>query len=87
MDRVLNQVFLGSEGFVARVGARAASSGNDVPKRQRQRQWRSLIAIEASAGDRNAGICEAHATGSFTLAEIVRHFGLHYATVSRIARS
>jgi len=84
MDRVLNRVFLGSEGFVARVGATAAS-GHDVPKRQRQ--WRSLIAIEATAGDRNAGICEAYATGSFTAAEIGRHFGLHYATVSRIARS
>ena len=85
MDRVLNQVFLGSEGFVARVGARAASSGHEVPRRQRQ--WRSLSAIEASTGDRNTGICEAYATGSFTLAEIGRHFGLHYATVSRIARS
>jgi len=82
---VLNQVFLGSEGFVARVGAKAASSGHEVPKRQRQ--WRSLSAIEASAGDRNAGICEAYATGNFTLAEIGRHFGLHYAAVSRSAQS
>jgi len=74
MDRVLNRVFLGSEGFVARVGA-TSSSGHEVPKRQRQ--WRSLIAIEATAGDRNAGICEACATGSFTLAKIGRHVGLY----------
>jgi len=57
MDMVLNQVFLGSEGFVARVGDRAASSCDEVPKRQRQ--WRILSAIAASAGDRNAKICEA----------------------------
>jgi hypothetical protein len=86
MQQVQNQLFLGNEAFVRRVTTKAGKSAasREVPKQQRQ--WRSLKAIERDAGERNDAIREAYASGHYTLAEIGRHFGLHYATVSRLAR-
>lgn len=82
---VINQVFLGSETFVDTVTARLGKVSSDVPKRQRQ--WRSLRSIERSAENRDDAIRAAYATGQFTLRQIGDHFGLHYATVSRIGRA
>ena len=38
-----------------------------------------------SGAQRDAAIRDAHIRHAYTLAEIARHMGLHYATVSRIA--
>jgi putative transposase len=46
----------------------------------------SLHQIESEAPNRNEAIRRAYATGAYTLAQIGAHFGLHYATISRIAR-
>jgi hypothetical protein len=45
-----------------------------------------LRQIEAETANRNEAIRRAYATGAYTLGEIGAHFGLHYATISRIAR-
>ncbi|PJA41760.1 MAG: hypothetical protein CO182_05740 [Lysobacterales bacterium CG_4_9_14_3_um_filter_62_6] len=82
--QVTNQVFLGDEAFVEKAIARAGKSATEVPKRQRRPQ--SLARIAADARDRDATIRTAYQSGNFTLKEIGDHFGLHYATVSRLAR-
>ena len=41
---------------------------------------------EQAADDRDEAIRAAYASGAYTLKAIGEHFGLHYATVSRIAR-
>ena len=82
--QVNNQVLLGDEAFVEKAIARAGKSATEVPKRQRRPQ--SLARIAADARDRDATIRTAYQSGNFTLKEIGDHFGLHYATVSRLAR-
>ena len=82
---MINQVFLGSEAFVSAVTAKVGKVSSEVPKRQRQ--WRSLKTIERSAENRDDAIRAAYATAQFTLRRIGDHFGLHYASVSRIART
>jgi len=78
------QVFLGDESFIARATRKATVSSREVPKRQRA--WTSLAQIERAASGRDAAIQAAYASGAFTLAENGAYFGLHYASVSRIAR-
>jgi len=78
------QCFLGSENFVANVMGMAEPVSAEVPRRQRLAP--SLPQIEADAANRNEAIRRAYATGAYTLGEIGAHFGLHYATISRIAR-
>jgi REP element-mobilizing transposase RayT len=78
------QSFLGDEAFVAKVANQAELVSPEVPRRQRLAP--SLRQIEAEAANRNAAIRRAYATGAYTLGEIGAHFGLHYATISRIAR-
>ena len=84
-EQVTNQLFLGGEAFVGAVTAKVGAVSSEVPKRQRQ--WRSLKSIEGSATNRDDAIRAAYAAGQFTLRQIGDHFGLHYASVSRIARS
>ncbi|MFZ1620706.1 hypothetical protein, partial [Dokdonella sp.] len=78
------QVFLGDESFIAQATRKAAAPSREVPKRQRA--WTSLAQIERAAQGRDSAIQAAYASGAFTLAQIGAHFGLHYASVSRIAR-
>ncbi len=55
-----------------------------IPRRQRRPAPRPLADIK---GGRNAAMAEAYATGDYTLAEIARHFDVHYSTVSRAVTS
>jgi REP element-mobilizing transposase RayT len=78
------QVFLGDEDFVERVTVRVEPASKEIPRRQRA--VRSLAHFERTADDRDEAIRAAYASGTYTLRAIGEHFGLHYATVSRIAR-
>jgi REP element-mobilizing transposase RayT len=78
------QLFLGDEDFVEQVAARAKASSREVPRTQRA--WKSLAHYERAADGRDDAIRAAYASGAYTLKAIGEHFGLHYATVSRIAR-
>ena len=37
--------------------------------------------------DPKCAMADAYLTGGYTLAEIARHFGVHYTTVSRVVRT
>lgn len=88
------QVLLGSERFVERLRpllARLAISP-EVPRAERLAGRPTLDELlpRAALSDRrrrNGGIAEAYVAHGYTLSEIARHVGLHYATVSRIARA
>ena len=69
---------------MTRATRRAESPSREVPKAQRV--WKSLPQYAREAVDRDEAIRAAYATGAFTLTQIGAYFGLHYATVSRIAR-
>lgn len=79
------QVFLGDDDFVGRMTARARAPSSEAPRKQRARK--SLAQHERVAAHRDSVISAAYANGAYTLKAIGEHFGLHYATVSRIARA
>ena len=82
------QIYLGGAAFVERMVEEfggGAHSG-EVPRAQRRPPARSLDQYATEAAGRDKAIRAAWRSGSYTLAEIGAHFGLHYSWVSRIAR-
>lgn len=80
------QIFLGREGFAARMQQAAAGPADlsGIPRAQR-RPTRSLAAIAHGATDTHEAMATAYASGAYTLSEIGQFFGKHYSTVSRVA--
>ncbi len=62
----------------------SSSVSSEVPRQQRALKTLAKYARESSS--RNAAIKAAYASGAYSLKDIGDHFGLHYATISRIAR-
>ena len=87
-DRLEGQIYLGAAGFAeamrARVGTQATAG--EVPRVQRQAPRRPLPAFVQGFADRREAMARAHLEGGYSQAEVARHFGVHYSTVSRAAR-
>jgi REP element-mobilizing transposase RayT len=88
----LRGVLLGSDEFVERMAPRLdpGATEREVPRRQRLASRPSLEAllppaIGADRALRNARIRQVLRSGDFSAAEVGRHLGLHYSTISRIA--
>jgi DNA-directed RNA polymerase specialized sigma24 family protein len=88
------QVVLGSEQFAQRTLPQTspATVSSEIPRRDRfagRPQLASLLAPETvrDRGQRNAAIVQAHRVHGYSLAEIARHLGLHYSTISRVAQT
>jgi putative transposase len=88
------QVFLGSEQFAERMvrALEPAKLSTEVSRADRLagRPSLGLLFPPGIADDRrrrNVAIMEAHAVHGHSLADIARHLGLHYSTVSRIANA
>jgi REP-associated tyrosine transposase len=88
------QVFLGSGQFAERMGRAlgTATVSSEVCRADRLAGRPALASIlpPAIAQDRNlrnVAIVEAHAVHGYSFAEIARHLGVHYSTVSRIANA
>ena len=86
------QVLLGTEPFVQALTPRLAAVQDmmETPRSQRLAHRPALARLLPGAdgqsrAQRDAAIRDAHIRHAYTLAEIARHMGLHYATVSRIA--
>ena len=91
-DRLRGGIILGNEKFVERTAPllREKKTLADVPRAQRFAARPSLDELFSGAKGnktvRNALIREAYLEHGYTLSEIGRHLGLHYSTISRIAR-
>lgn len=88
------QMLLGSDLFAERLrpllGERPISA--EVPRAARLAARPTLDALLPRAGtvdraQRDGAIVEAYIAHGYTLSAIARHLGLHYATVSRIAKA
>ena len=86
------QVLLGTEPFVQALIPRLAAVQDrmETPRFQRLAHRPALASLLSGANgtsraQRDAAIRDAHIRHAYTFAEIARHVGLHYATVSRIA--
>ena len=86
-EKLRNQIFLGSESFVAtmlgKIGANAPL--REIPSAQKRPLPKSLAEI-AGEHARDEAIANAYASGGYSLKEIGDHFGLHYSRVSRILK-
>ncbi len=85
------QVLLGTEPFVQSLAPTLVAARNmmETPRLQRLAHRPVLASLLRNAdgdsrAERDAAIRDAHIRHAYTLAEIARHVGLHYATVSRI---
>ena len=58
----------------------------EVPRAQRRTLKRALSEFEIEH-PRNEAIARAYLSGRHTMAEIAKHFGIHYTTVSRLVRA
>ena len=90
---LIGQVVLGRPRFVGKLRPRleATAALGEVPRAQRLLARPSLDSVlgarpPRSRSERNRRIAEAHLRHRYTLAEIGRHLGLHYSTVSKIAK-
>ena len=86
-EQLKNQIFLGSEVFVANLQRSLAADASllEIPARQRRPQPQPLAQI-AEAHERDEAIHQAYAGGGYSLKEIGDHFGLHYSRISRILK-
>lgn len=91
-EEVRGQVLLGSERFVERLapGLQDKRLLKEIPRRQRfaARPMLSQLFGAKTQTDRvrrNEAIRRAHLDHGYSLSEIGRAVGLHYATISRLA--
>jgi len=90
-EEVKGQVLLGSEAFIERLAPQLQEcSTREIPKRQRlvhRPPLRTLLAGTDSKTARNISIAQAYLKHGYTLSEIGRVVGLHYATISRLIKA
>lgn len=81
------QMYLGSDEFMAQMQDRAEAAGPlaEVPRLQRRPAAKPLAHYEAEHS-RDEAMALAYASGDHTMQTIAQHFGVHYATVSRVVR-
>ena len=86
------QVLLGSDAFVEKLAPALGSSEliKEIPKRQRKLHrpvLKQLLSAQTTREARNRAMAKAYLGHGYTLSEIGREIGLHYATVSRIIKA
>jgi putative transposase len=86
------QVLLGSEAFIEKMAPqlKASETVAEIPKRQRRLHRPPLKRLLAEMGSKEArdqAMARAYLEHGYTLAEIGREVGLHYATISRIVKA
>ncbi len=90
-EEVKGQVLLGSEAFVERLTPLFQEcSTTEIPKRQRlvhRPSLKRLLAGTDSKTARNIAMVQAYLKHGYTLSEIGRVVGLHYATISRLIKA
>jgi putative transposase len=78
------QIYLGSEAFVRKMQAKIEQQPtlDEIPRAQRRAITQPLAKFEQRY-QRNEAMARAYLSGQHSMAEIARHFRVHYSTVSR----
>lgn len=85
-EKLSGQIYLGSDAFVMSMQAKVEGKDlTEVPRAQHRPLARPLAEFEADH-PRDDAMALAYLSGRYTLSAIARHFGVHYATVSRAVR-
>jgi len=84
-ENLHHRLFLGDEQFVERITSTCTPTSDlsEVPRLERQALAKPLSYFEDQYDNHRDAMRAAYRTGQHTLAEIARHFGVHYSTVSR----
>ncbi|MCW5623552.1 MAG: transposase [Burkholderiales bacterium] len=87
-ENLRHQIYLGNDDFIDRLQRKLPKAADlgEIPRSQRRPRPKSLTAY-AAAADRNRAIAQAYRSGGYTMKQIAEHFGLHYATVSRVIKA
>ena len=82
------QIYLGDEGFVARMQAQCEglSETLGVPQAQKRPPAPPLEELASGYEDRNQGIVAAYATGEYSYQQIADFYELHFTTIGKILR-
>ena len=84
-----NQIFLGSEEFVARMHAAVSPEQqlDEIPRIQRRLPAKSLDSYRVEHGDNSRlGMALAYLSGDYSMKAIADEFAVHYTTVSRAVK-
>lgn len=82
-----HQMILGDQAFVMQHGERLGTTDfTAVTKGQRRVAAMTLPQYEQTYANRDEAMARAYSSTAFTMAEIGKHFGVSYKTVSRAAR-
>jgi hypothetical protein len=86
---VVGQIFLGGKDFVDRMRVKVAEKFNhtEIPREQRhvcRMEMKGLFNDTKTNKERNEAIIEAHIKHGHKQADIAKHLGLHYTTISKI---
>jgi putative transposase len=83
-----NQIYLGSDAFVAKMEGMIDPERtlDDVPKRQRRPVAKPLEHFAARHKDRDRALAAAYGTGMYSMEAIAEHFGVSRVTVSRAVK-
>ena len=87
-DDLQDQLYPGDETFAdqsRQVLSSKPLNDHEIPRLQRQARAAPLATFVAMPNS-NEAIAKAYATGRYSQKEIALVFGIHYATVSRIAK-
>jgi len=87
-DVLTNQVFLGSEKFIADVRKHIPEDKDlsEIPSSQKRPLVKPLGYFSDNIADRDDAIITAFESGGYSMKQIGEHFGLHYSRISRIVR-
>jgi len=87
-DELSQQVYLGGDDFIDQIKSEITGRNDlsEVPGAQWKQPGRSLDEYGAEVSDRNSAMAVAYLDGGHRMNEIARHFGVHYATVSRAVK-
>jgi REP element-mobilizing transposase RayT len=88
MEKVQQQIYLGDEAFIESVQNKCPPDGTDpdIVREQRRRPLSFIEEYLREYRDRREAMARAYLDGEFSQAEIARHFGVHYSTVSKAVK-
>lgn len=87
-QKLKNQIYLGDDDFVNDMQSKISpkQSLNDIPKKQKQAPAKPLTYFVDEYKTRDECMAQAYLSGHYTLAQVGKHFGVSYATVSRAVK-
>lgn len=84
-EHLRGQIYLGDETFIEKLHRRLDGGERlkEIPRAQRRAEPKPLAHYVRGATDPKRAMAAAYRSGGYTLAQIAKHFAVHYSTVSR----